>query len=171
VNAIDAALGALGIRQALLNARGLRKYPEATTLVRAEIGADGREYLLVPAAAAAWCDMKATAEGDGITLFLASAYRSVARQTEIIREKLDAGRELEDILALCAPPGYSEHHTGRAIDIACPDAPPLEAAFEQTRAFRWLSSEAAGFGFSLSFPRGNAAGYQFEPWHWCYRQP
>jgi D-alanyl-D-alanine carboxypeptidase len=23
----------------------------------------------------------------------------------------------------------------------------------------------------MSFPRGNAQGYSYEPWHWCFQGP
>jgi len=161
----------LGISPGSLAARGLREHEEAVSLELAEVGADGREYLLVPAAAAAWRDLKAAARGDGLAVQLASAYRSVARQAEIIRDKLDAGMTIEEILTLCAPPGFSEHHTGRAVDIVSPDFPELEIGFEYTAAFDWLTHHASGFGFTLSYPRGNSAGYQYEPWHWCFNPP
>ncbi len=112
--------------------------------------------------------MKTAAATVGVSIFLVSAFRSVARQSEIIREKRNAGTGIDEILTLCAPPGFSEHHTGRAVDIACPDCPELEVDFENTDAFQWLTVNAPRFGFGLSYPRGNAMGYQFEPWHWCY---
>lgn len=75
---------------------------------------------------------------------------------------------MEDILRVNAAPGFSEHHTGRAIDIGTVDSPVLEEEFENTSAYRWLQANAQRFGFQLSYPRGNAAGIIFEPWHWCY---
>ncbi len=164
----ESNIEALGISRVSLTTRGLREHEEAGTLVLAETGADGREYLLVPAAVAAWRDLKAAAGEDGVTMFLASAFRSVARQTGIIREKLDAGMDIGEILTICAPPGFSEHHTGRAVDIVCPDMPDLEIEFEDTQAFQWLAHNAGRFGFTLSYPRGNVDGYQYEPWHWCF---
>lgn len=158
----------LGISHTVLTARGLREYTEARNLALAETGADGREYLLIPAAAAAWRDLRAAATEDGAPMFLASAFRSVVRQNEIIREKLAAGLDIGEIITVCAPPGFSEHHTGRAVDIVCPDVPDLQSEFEDTQAFQWLVRNAAHFGFTLSYPRGNAAGYQYEPWHWCF---
>jgi D-alanyl-D-alanine carboxypeptidase len=77
--------------------------------------------------------------------------------------------DIGEIITVCAPPGYSEHHTGRAVDIVCADMPYLEIAFEDTQAFQWLVNHADSFGLTLSYPRGNAAGYQYEPWHWCFR--
>ena len=56
-------------------------------------------------------------------------------------------RSVEEILSASAPPGYSEHHTGRAIDIDTDGAPPLEIEFEGTPAFAWLTTHAGRFGF------------------------
>lgn len=161
-------LQALGIPPGLPGARGLRRHPEAAALEVAETGRDGREHLLTPEAAAAWRRLRRAAERDGQSLFIVSAFRSVGRQVEIIRGKLEAGGRIEEIVTVLAPPGYSEHHTGRAVDVSTAGIRSLQAEFESTAAFGWLERNAAGFGFTLSYPRGNTGGYQYEPWHWCY---
>lgn len=158
-----------GISSALLAGRGLCVYQEAEILEPADTDADGKPHLLAPAAASAWRTLKADAARDGVALFIVSAFRSVERQAEIVRRKLGSGMSIEQVLSACAPPGYSEHHTGCAIDVSTPGVPPLEVEFERTPAFRWLQSHAARFGFRLSYPPGNSQGYQYEPWHWCYR--
>ena len=67
-----------------------------------------------------------------------------------------------------APPGFSEHATGLAVDFGdrrggrC----NLERCFANTAVGRWLARNAPNFGFELSFPDGNAQGVAFEPWHW-----
>jgi D-alanyl-D-alanine carboxypeptidase len=114
--------------------------------------------------------MKAAALDDGETLFIVSAFRSVARQAEIVRGKLRSGASIEEILAVCAPPGYSEHHTGRAVDLSTPGVRPLEIEFADSSAFRWLRRNAGRFAFELSYPKKNPYGYQYEPWHWCHRE-
>jgi D-alanyl-D-alanine carboxypeptidase len=98
-----------------------------------------------------------------------SAFRGVERQTEIVRHKLARGLTPEEIFAVTAPPGYSEHHSGRAVDVTTDGAQPLEEEFEQTAAFRWLLEHAGEFSFYLSYPKGNSSGFVYEPWHWCYR--
>ncbi|MFZ6710636.1 M15 family metallopeptidase [Undibacterium sp. TC9W] len=153
----------------LLEQRGLLLQQEAIELVLAENGEDGRQYLLTPATNLAWQAMKAAASEDGIALLMISAFRSIARQTEIISDKLAEGQQLQDILLVCAPPGYSEHHTGRAIDIATPEDPELEISFDTTAAFAWLQNNAGRFGFHMSYPPGNTSGFQYEPWHWCFQ--
>ncbi len=159
---------ALGISSELIAARGLRVCEEASSLKVAEAGADGRDHLLVAAAAEAWGNLKTAAHGDGVSLFIVSAFRSIDRQTEIIRRKIEAGTTVEEILTVCAPPGYSEHHTGRAIDLTTPGSHALEVEFDRTAAFAWLNARAAEFGYYLSYPVGNYCGYQYEPWHWCF---
>lgn len=166
---IRSILAALEIPEPMLEARGLEPCAEAEELVAAETGDDGREHRLTPAAAQAWRDMKAAAAADGVKIHLVSAFRSIERQVEIVRRKLGQGQSLDAILSASAPPGFSEHHSGCAIDIGTPDSAPLEAEFESTAAFAWLCANAERFGFTLSFPRGNAYGYQYEPWHWRYR--
>lgn len=161
-------LAALGISETSIAARGLRECEEATDLEIAEVGADGRDHLLIPSAGEAWRRLKAAALADGITLLIVSAFRSIDRQAEIVRRKLETGISTNDVLAICAPPGFSEHHTGRAIDLSTPGSKPLEAEFEQTAAYAWLQKNAGEFGYRLSYPVGNPWGYQYEPWHWCF---
>jgi len=166
---IRAILAELDIPADLVQARSLVLYPEARELMVAARDDDGREYRLTPDAAAAWRRMSAAALSDGVVLKIASAFRSIDRQVEILREKLAQVVSLEAILAVSAPPGFSEHHTGCAIDLTTDGVPPLEVEFENTAAFRWLTENAARFGFVLSFPPGNPYGYEYEPWHWCYK--
>jgi D-alanyl-D-alanine carboxypeptidase len=168
-NRVSAVLDSLGILPELITARSLVLCEEAGDLVTVEIDGNAREHRLVPAAAIAWRAMRAAALSDDITLEIVSAFRSVEHQAKIIRRKLQAGLSLPQILTVNAPPGFSEHHTGRAIDITTPGAKALENEFDGTLAFQWLSGNATSFGFTLSYPRNNQHGYLYEPWHWCYR--
>lgn len=161
----------LGIPLSLVEERGLLVYEEPGRLVVAEVGEDGREHRLIPGASVAWNAMKQAASKEGIAIHIRSAYRSVDRQFEIIRAKLDRGDPIEAVLRVSAPPGFSEHHTGRAVDVVTPACMTLDEAFGATAAFRWLREHASGFGFVLSYPPDNRHGYQYEPWHWCYSPP
>lgn len=162
-------LAALGISNELIASRGLRECEEATRLESAEAGTGGRNHLLIPAASEAWRSLKAAALADGVTLFIVSAFRSIDRQAEIVRRKLEIGDSIENILTICAPPGFSEHHTGRAVDLSTPGSNALEIEFDQTAAYAWLIKRAVEFGYYLSYPIGNPWGYQYEPWHWCFQ--
>jgi zinc D-Ala-D-Ala carboxypeptidase len=144
------------------------KYTDATELV--SIGRDyyGREAFLHPHAASAWLRLVAASEEDRISLLLISAFRSIERQRQIIQKKLDRGLSWEEILRVSAFPGFSEHHTGCAVDVASSECPDLIMDFEQTPQFRWLTANAARFGFRMSYPRDNQSGVDFEPWHWMW---
>lgn len=158
----------LGITPEMIRARRFIPCVEASHLVFVELGGEGREHFLTPEAAGAWHAMRAAAHADGLQLLIVSAFRSVARQALIIRRKLDRGQRLEDILKISAPPGFSEHHTGLAVDIGTPESESLTTEFASTEAFTWLGHRAGEFGFSLSYPEGNPAGFLYEPWHWRF---
>src|SRR5437879_3053189 len=129
-------------------------------------------YRLTPVAAARWREMSAAALTDGVVIQIASAFRSIDRQAEIIRAKLAEGLSLDAVLCVSAPPGYSEHHSGRAVDVTTNEgAAALEREFENTLAFRWLSRNAGRCGVVLSYPAGNPHGDDYEPWHRCLSPP
>jgi len=116
-----------------------------------------------------WQAMVQAAASENVTLILISGFRSVAYQRQLIERKLSRGQTLEQILRVSAAPGYSEHHTGRAIDIGTPGCKSLEEEFESTGAFRWLQLNSARFGFFMTYPRFNLHRIVYEPWHWLYR--
>ena len=153
--------------------RGLPLQREAKRLVLVgRAPDDGKPVRLAPRAAAAWRRMHAAAAVEGVTLWPLSGFRSVARQTAIVRTNLAQGRPLADLLRFVAAPGCSEHHTGRAIDIGSPDeSAHFEASFDRTKEYRWLKKHAGEFGFRLSYPKNNPHGIGYEPWHWCYVGP
>lgn len=150
-------------------ARRLQLQVEETQLVTAASGSVGRDIRLTPGTAAAWKRMQAAAGHEGITILAVSGFRSIKRQTEIIQSKILRGESIEEVLRTIAAPGYSEHHTGRAIDIGIPDEPPLTERFALTPAFQWLTARGQEFGFELSYPKDNPHGFVFEPWHWLHR--
>ena len=163
-------LASLGADPALIRRRGLPLFADARRLQCVGLGTDNRDKFLALPAAAAWLEMRAAAARDGVELLLISAFRSFEFQEALIRGKLARGRGIDEILTVNAPPGCSEHHSGRAVDIGARDTPALEEAFEHTAAYAWLDAQANSHGFHLSYPRGNRYGYLYEPWHWCYQK-
>ncbi|MCP4000784.1 MAG: D-alanyl-D-alanine carboxypeptidase family protein [Gammaproteobacteria bacterium] len=144
----------------------LVRYTEASSLVEVGPNIVGREQHLTPESAAAWQAMQNASEADDVQLVLVSGFRSVSYQAGLIRNKLAAGQEIDAVLKTNVAPGYSQHHTGNALDIATPGCKPLLEEFEDSAAFTWLQDNAAQFGFSLSYPRNNPEGVIYEPWHW-----
>ena len=126
-----------------------------------EVHIDMRDSLL---------NMREEAKKDGIYLVFLSGYRSVNLQNDIFYSlKSIRNQEASERARVSAPPGYSEHSTGFAIDIgdATQRETDFESEFENTDAFRWLKKNAAKFHFKLSFNKDNKY-IDYEPWHWRY---
>lgn len=143
-------------------------YPEAPA---SELVAVGVDQQLREDAAANFQAMRQAALADGVSLGLLSAFRSVPLQRQLFFEVGAARNQTAETRAkVSAPPGFSEHGTGYAVDLSDLSAPDtdLTTRFEETRAFRWLQQNAARYHFRLSFPRQNAQGVAYEPWHWRY---
>lgn len=161
---------ALGITEDFYRECKLPLCEEPELLVETEPDYYGRPQQLTPEAFAAWTDMKTEAADSGVTIHLISAYRGIAYQFELIKRKLQSGEDLKRILTVNAAPGFSEHHSGRAVDIGTLNCPALVEEFENTPAFAWLGEHASRFGFRLSYPRNNSLGISYEPWHWCFSE-
>ena len=73
-----------------------------------------------------------------------------------------------------AEPGYSEHHTGLAIDIFLikdgEDIRDNDAMLAETELFAKVHERLADYGFILRYPEGkeDITGYAYEPWHIRY---
>ena len=160
-------LHALGLDEAAYAERsGLALVSEPCTLAYAGRDRYRRPLWLRTPAAAAWRAMQAAARVDGIALEAISGYRSHDYQLGIFHRKIARGQSVEQILAVNAAPGFSEHHGGLALDISTPGEPAAEESFEGTSAFVWLQRRGGDFGFEMSYPRGNPHGIVYEPWHW-----
>jgi D-alanyl-D-alanine carboxypeptidase len=156
----------LGIPDNYGESPALATYAEATELLDAGLNIVGRTQTLTPATESNWSVMQAAAHEDGCELLLVSGFRSIEYQAGLIRNKIASGQLIEDILEVNVAPGFSQHHTGKAIDIATPGSKPLLEEFEKSSAFEWLQQNAEKFGFRMSYPRGNPEGINYEPWHW-----
>ena len=139
---------------------------EAEHLVDAGYDMFGRSQQMEPIAYKHWVSMRDSAMNDGISLLLVSAFRSVEYQATIVEKKLEKKLAMDEILSTSAAPGYSEHHTGRAIDLTTVDCPPLIEAFDETQAHQWLCDNAKQFGFVMSYPKDADNKIIYEPWHW-----
>lgn len=163
-------LEALGLDNGYGERSGLPLVAEPTALALAGFDRYRRALWLVAPAARAWRSMHAAALHDGVVLEAISGYRSHDYQLGIFERKLARGLSVEQTLTVNAAPGYSEHHSGCALDIGTLDEPPAEESFERTTAFAWLRDNAAAYGFTMSYPRDNPHGIVYEPWHWVWNR-
>mgnify|MGYP003648498748 CR=1 FL=1 len=166
---MDRRLEQLGLCQHHLDACSLPVEEEAAILVDAGLDIFDRPIQMTPGTAQNWHRMQQHAASDFVELQIVSAFRSIDYQCGLFQRKLERGIALEDILKVNAIPGYSQHHTGRALDLSTPDFTPLEESFEDSMAFTWLLANAASYGFEMSYPRDNQLGIDYEPWHWAYQ--
>jgi D-alanyl-D-alanine carboxypeptidase len=144
------------------------RHDEANQLV--SIGASfwGGPAHLAPPAAAAWQEMWGDAAKDGINLVIVSAFRSIKEQAALVQTFVERGMAMEDVVRHVAMPGFSEHHTGLAIDIgAVGRLDPVEQ-FASTVQFSWLMANASRFSFHMTYPENNEFGMTYEPWHWRF---
>jgi D-alanyl-D-alanine carboxypeptidase len=163
-------LDKLGLDAGYAERSGLPLIAEPAWLALAGFDRYRRPLWLDLDTARAWSRMREAALRDDVLLEAISGYRSHAYQLGIFERKRARGLGVDDILAVNAAPGYSEHHSGRALDIGTPGEPAAEESFERTAAFHWLASNAPAFGFTMSYPRDNPHGIVYEPWHWCWQQ-
>lgn len=114
-------------------------------------------------AAVAFAELSRAAKANGIHLTAISGYRSYVYQKQLY-SRLENTVEKAKI-AVLAPPGYSQHQTGLALDINS-----LHQNFGKTPAGRWLAKHAGEYGWSLSYPEDleSLTGYDYEPWHFRY---
>lgn len=129
------------------------------------------QVLLHPEVAQKVETMITQARAIGIGLDVISGFRSLEDQQYLFFDlKAERGQTTQTRAEVSAPPGYSEHHTGYAMDFIDADQPAtdLNSSFDSTEAFRWLNENAAYYGFEMSFPQGNDQNVTYEPWHWRY---
>lgn len=130
-----------------------------------------------------WNALKTAAVRDGIILKLNEGFRSIDDQRQLFVERYlasggsgvatAAGQQDElvnRLLEVTAIPGFSKHHTGFTVDIACGNS---GAVFEATPCFSWLSANnyanAKLAGWLPSYPDGAPAqGPNPEPWEYVW---
>jgi D-alanyl-D-alanine carboxypeptidase len=145
-------------------------YQEAPQSELQPVTSDG-SISLRRVAAEKYEEMVADAKADGVTLVPISGFRSISEQERVFFDlKAERGEGITTRAEVSAPPGYSEHHTGYAVDIGDADHPGanLQFDFEDTQAFQWLKQNAAHYNFEMSFPKNNPMGVSYEPWHWRF---
>ncbi len=110
-------------------------------------------------------DLLDEAHDDGVSLKVASGYRSFAEQKSL--------KSAYSVIygsganTFSADQGYSEHQLGTTLDFTSDEIGGSLTGFDKTKAYTWLLDNAQRYGFVLSYPKDNAY-YVFEPWHWRF---
>lgn len=169
-NTDETAINAADRPDIMVGTSGHFAYQEAPAAELQAIVPNGT-IRLRKAAAQKFQAMAAAARSQGVILVPISGFRSVAEQQHLFFDvKAQRGQVAAERAQVSAPPGYSEHHTGYAMDIGDGNVPAtnLSPSFEKTAAFRWLQANAPYYSFELSFPKNNKQGVSYEPWHWRF---
>ena len=106
------------------------------------------------------------AERDNIELYVFSAYRPFVEQGAL-KGQYTVTYGAGTANKFSADQGYSEHQLGTTLDFITEGINTSLNGFEKTKAYDWLKNNAFRYGFTLSYPEGNAY-YVFEPWHWRF---
>jgi len=115
----------------------------------------------------AFVRMAEAALADSGGFLVRSGYRSPEYQRKVLRQRMAAGQTFRDIMWSVAPPGYSQHHTGRAVDLTTDEETSL--AFSRRRAYAWLKKNAGRYGYYETYSPAAKPPPASEPWHWYYR--
>ena len=167
VNPVNPSSNPANSPEALL---GHYPYPEAPLGELQTLSNEPRIQLRRPATES-FDAMVQAAKAQGVNLVPLSGFRSISDQQHLFFDiKAERGQLATKRAEVSAPPGYSEHHTGYAIDVGDGKVPAtnLSTDFEKTEAFQWLQQNAPRFSFEMSFTPNNPQGVSYEPWHWRF---
>ncbi len=132
------------------------------------------QRLLQPEAARAYLSLREAARQAGHQIKLYSGYRGFDVQRYLLLRRLEppyTDAKIAVELRIVAPPGYSRHQTGYALDLAAAEYGINE--FEYSNAYAWLAADnflqAKKHGFIPSYPDGvENQGPDPEPWEFVY---
>lgn len=112
----------------------------------------------------AFYQMQEDAKSEGLSLWIASGFRSYEAQERIYNNYVNReGQEIADTFSARA--GFSEHQTGLAFDLNT-----ISDSFADTTEGVWVADNAHKYGFIIRYPKGKESitGYKYEPWHLRY---
>ncbi len=121
----------------------------------------------------AYLALKSDLEAEGVFVDLDSARRSIADQERIMKdftEKYGADYAAK----IVATPGFSEHHTGLALDLYLnidgEDVYLNEDMVQYPEIWAKIHEKLADYGFILRYleDKEHITGYGYEPWHLRY---
>ncbi len=122
--------------------------------------------------------MLADGAAEGLSMYVASAYRSYEQQRDVfdatMRDWINQGYSplsaYDETRKSVAVPGTSEHATGLAVDIIASEYEALDDRQGDTDEQKWLMEHCWEYGFILRYPQEKAdiTGIIYEPWHYRY---
>ena len=104
--------------------------------------------------------------GNKKTIIITEGLRTFEKQQEILAQKIEQYGADQSI---AQQPGFSEHHTGYAMDINLYIDGVMDT-FTGEGEYSWIPENAYKYGFILRYPEGKETktGISYEPWHFRY---
>lgn len=159
---IDNVLNELKINKDYKNKNKIYKLDQNSELISIGKSVYKENILLEKNAANSFFKMRDDAKKNNIDLTFVSGYRTFDKQKKIFLDRLKKN-SFDVVIKTVKVPGFSQHHTGRAIDFIS-----NLKNFEYSKQFKWLKQNANKYGFYLSYGKNNKNMY-YEPWHWFYK--
>ncbi len=100
---------------------------------------------------------------------ISSAYRSEEYQQNVYRETEQSyGKDYAD--RYVSTPGYSEHHTGLAVDLGITNADGSAGSFSESPNAVWMDEHSWEYGFVRRYRQDKVSvtGISNESWHFRY---
>lgn len=127
----------------------------------------------------------AAATKAGFPLVIISAFRSVESQVKVFNTNVSSLMSSNDMTEeeataktkeTITEPGYSEHHTGLALDVVDENwynsytTQVLDASYGDQAGAKWIAENAPKYGFIIRYlkDRQDITGITYEPWHIRY---
>lgn len=109
---------------------------------------------------------KATGKRD---MIITSAYRTLQDQETILQEKINLFGE-EGALKWAMLPGYSEHHSGYAVDLSIYTDDNKYISYTGQDEYAWINQNCYRFGFIRRYTedKEEITGVVDEQWHYRY---
>lgn len=145
-----------------------KTYPLPSTYVptgtHKEVTTANCQECIIEEAYTAYKKMRSDASNLGLSLWIASGYRSYTYQNGLYEMYVKrSGKVAADTYS--ARPGHSEHQSGYAFDLNS-----VDDSFANTKEGIWVNDNCYKYGFILRYPKGkdNETGYKYESWHLRY---
>jgi len=137
--------------------------PDNLSMIPRQYAYDSCRIFVTTETKTAFVSMVERANKDGIFFKIKSGFRSYPYQRQIFAARMAKGRSFDQVCRNVAPPGFSEHMQGTAMDLAADTVP-----FAYSDAYKWLKANAHNYGFVESYPEDMKDGFSWEAWHWNY---
>ncbi len=132
--------------------------------------ASGGELKLQETCANALVEMSEAARGDGIYLYLKSAYRSYQTQKTMYNNRLKKNKGKDD--GWVSKPGASDHQTGLGCDVVPKSWRDrgMNSRMAKEKECIWMAEHCQEYGFIIRYPedKQDITEINYEPWHLRY---